>query len=101
MKIMKVYYAMIAMVAFGMLTSCSTDGENDYVGDGLYSSNEGIYGEVPDGNRFDVVEENPFVNTKDAPVSTFSIDADGASYGIMRRLLAGGYDVPKNSIRTD
>lgn len=47
MKIMKVYYAMIAMVAFGMMTSCCTDGESDYVGDGLYSSDEGIYGEVP------------------------------------------------------
>ena len=42
MKIMKVYYAMIAMVAFGMMTSCCTDGENDYVGDGLYSSDEGM-----------------------------------------------------------
>ena len=103
MKSMKVFYAIIAMVSVGMLTSCSTDGESVYVGDGLNSSNEGIYGEVPmpGGNRFDVVEENPFVNTKDAPVSTFSIDADGASYGIMRRLLADGYDVPKNSIRTE
>lgn len=63
---MKVYYAMIAMVAFGMMTSCSTDGESDYVGDGLYSSNEGIYGEVPmsGGNRFDVIDENPFVLQK-------------------------------------
>ncbi len=87
MMSMIVFFAIIAMVSVGMMTSCSTDGESVYVGDAQYPSGEGIYGEVPmpGGNRFDVVEENPFVNTKDAPVSTFSIDADGASYGIKRR----------------
>ena len=67
MKSMKVFYAIIAMVAVGMLTSCSIDGESDYAGEGLYLYGEGIYGGVPmpGGNRFDMVEENPFVNTEE------------------------------------
>ena len=54
-----------------------------------------------DENKFEESEENPFVNVKDQPVSTFSIDADGASYAIMRRYANNGYKIPSSSVRIE
>ena len=34
-------------------------------------------------------------------MSTFSVDADGASYAIMRRYLARGYEVNPSSVRIE
>jgi Ca-activated chloride channel homolog len=51
-------------------------------GGGIYSS--GITGDVSSPN-FGKIEENPFIKTVDSATSTFSIDADGASYAAMRR----------------
>jgi Ca-activated chloride channel family protein len=53
------------------------------------------------GDRFNDFEENPFVVAADNPVSTFSIDADGGSYGIARRFLNEGREVPAAAIRTE
>jgi Ca-activated chloride channel family protein len=39
------------------------------------------------GDKYDQIVENPFVKTADENVSTFSVDADGASYANMRRYL--------------
>lgn len=62
-------------------------------------------GEIPrqpeDGNQFSEFADNPFVATKEAPSSTFSIDADGAAYCIMRNYLKRGYAVPKHSVRIE
>lgn len=41
----------------------------------------------PRGDRFARIEDNRFVNTSDAPLSTFSIDVDTASYAKVRALL--------------
>lgn len=47
-------------------------------------------------------EENPFIKTMDESVSTFSIDADGASYAIMRRyILQLNQLPPREAIRTE
>lgn len=53
------------------------------------------------GDRFDKIAENPFVKTKDQNVSTFSIDADGASYAIMRKYVATGREVTPASVRIE
>lgn len=53
------------------------------------------------GNRFNDFEENPFVAVSEKPISTFSIDADGGSYGIVRRMLNEGIKVPTGAIRTE
>ena len=37
------------------------------------------------GDKFDEIVENDFIKTADQNVSTFSIDADGATYAYMRR----------------
>lgn len=55
----------------------------------------------PQGDRFDEIAENPFVKTKDQNVSTFSIDADGASYAIMRKYVTTGWEVEPASVRIE
>ena len=53
------------------------------------------------GDRFDKVAENPFVKTKDQNVSTFSVDADGASYAIMRKYVGMEWPVSSASVRVE
>lgn len=53
------------------------------------------------GDQFDRLPENPFVKVSDQPVSTFSIDADGASYSYSRRCIKGGNLPPEEAIRTE
>ncbi len=45
--------------------------------------------------------ENPFVNTLEQPVSTFAIDADGASYANVRRFLQHGQLPPPAAVRIE
>lgn len=40
------------------------------------------------------IADNPFVNAKDTPLSTFSIDVDTASYSNVRRFLNAGQRPP-------
>ena len=72
-----------------------------YAADAMYEEGEGV--EDPfNGESYDTIMENPFVNTADEAVSTFSIDADGAAYAIMRSCL-NGYNMlpPTNSVRIE
>ncbi|MCL2745028.1 MAG: von Willebrand factor type A domain-containing protein, partial [Planctomycetaceae bacterium] len=46
-------------------------------------------------------EENPFKVVKTGEFSTFSIDVDTASYGMMRRVIQSGQKVPENSVRIE
>jgi Ca-activated chloride channel family protein len=51
---------------------------------------------------YEEIEENPFVEVADTPISTFSIDADGASYANVRRFLLDEARFPlKDAIRTE
>ena len=47
------------------------------------------------------LEENPFESPKTAPLSTFSIDVDNASYTNIRRFINEGQKVPKNAVRVE
>src|SRR5690606_15837850 len=53
------------------------------------------------GDRYNDFQENPFVSVADAPVSTFSIDADGGSYANVRRFISEGQLPPTEAIRTE
>ncbi|HEX6289714.1 MAG TPA: VWA domain-containing protein [Herpetosiphonaceae bacterium] len=44
---------------------------------------------------------NPFVDTLEDPRSTFAMDVDTASYGVMRRYLADGYLPDPDSVRVE
>lgn len=47
------------------------------------------------------VAENPFESPKTAPLSTFSIDVDNASYTNIRRFINNGQPVPKEAVRVE
>ena len=49
-------------------------------------------------DRFERISEKPFVKTLDAPLSTFSIDVDTASYSKIRQTIMEGYRLPTPSM---
>ncbi len=54
------------------------------------------------GDVYEEYQENDFINVADEPVSTFSIDADGASYANVRRFLTVDNMIPpKGAIRSE
>ena len=89
-------HSTIACLLFVYFLSACTPTDN-----GLYASYES--GEVAlGGDTYTEVEENPFVEVNEEPISTFSIDADGASYANVRRfLMQDGEIPPKGAIRTE
>lgn len=54
------------------------------------------------GEKYNEIVENPFVRVTDEPISTFSIDADGASYANARRFLEKNAMLPPaDAVRTE
>ena len=51
--------------------------------------------------QYNEYEDNPFIEVADEPVSTFSIDADGASYSNMRRFIRGNQLPPRHAVRVE
>lgn len=51
--------------------------------------------------QYDEIIENAFLPAKMAPLSTFSIDVDTASYANTRRFLAGGQLPPRDAVRVE
>ncbi len=51
--------------------------------------------------RYQEFEDNSVTMVAEAPVSTFSIDVDTASYSIVRRYLRDGVLPPKDAVRTE
>lgn len=52
-------------------------------------------------DKFDDVEQATVKQTKEEPVSTFSIDVDTASYGFVRRSLESGTKPSKDAVRIE
>ena len=50
---------------------------------------------------YDTFTENAFESPKTAPLSTFSIDVDNASYTNVRRFINNGQSVPKDAVRVE
>ena len=53
------------------------------------------------GDKFKEITDNPFINTADENVSTFSLDADSAAYSYMRVCVKNGGIPTKNSVRIE
>lgn len=53
------------------------------------------------GEKYAEIDENPFLETSRAPLSTFSIDVDTASYANVRRYLNDGNLPPKDAVRIE
>ncbi|MBQ3632463.1 MAG: von Willebrand factor type A domain-containing protein [Prevotella sp.] len=91
-----------------LIAACSTTGDSYYEAP---MPQEAFYGYTNDepmppqqggGDRFEAFADNPFVAAAKQPTSTFSVDADGASYAIMRRFFSSGYwDLQPSSVRIE
>jgi len=53
------------------------------------------------GERYAEIDENPFLETRNVPLSTFSIDVDTASYSNLRRFINDGIKPPKDAVRIE
>lgn len=51
--------------------------------------------------NYDYISENEFRNSKEEPLSTFSIDVDRASYSNIRRFINNGQTPPKDAVRIE
>lgn len=90
-------YLFILAIFIAFLNSCSLDSSNYFSGFEEYSNGDAIK-----GDNYKDYEENPFIKTSDSPVSTFSTDADGASYSNIRRYILSESTIPpKAAVRTE
>lgn len=60
-----------------------------------------IGGEQPNTESYHRIDENPFLDVRQNPLSTFSIDVDTASYANLRRFLNAGSLPPKDAVRIE
>lgn len=56
---------------------------------------------IPNQEDYEAFVENQFETPKNAPLSTFSIDVDNASYTNIRRFINNGQAVPKDAVRIE
>jgi Ca-activated chloride channel family protein len=68
---------------------------------GLYTVRDGEDEGVARGESYAKIDENPFLEAARAPLSTFSIDVDTASYSNTRRFLSDGQLPPKDAVRIE
>lgn len=54
-----------------------------------------------DAEGYASIDDNPFLAVEDAPLSTFAIDVDTASYSNMRRFIENGALPPPDAIRIE
>lgn len=57
--------------------------------------------EAPNTEAYDRIVDNDFSRASDAPLSTFSIDVDTASYSNVRRFLSDGALPPPDAVRVE
>lgn len=102
---MKRIYQTALFVCTFAFVGCETNiYENDIYGGGDYiSPGDASYGEdtPQEGDKYDEYTDNPFIETSEQNVSTFSVDADGASYANMRRFITDGSLPYANSVRIE
>ncbi len=95
---MRIKKLLIGVVVIGTISSCTKEGQfngNEY---GL----TGSPGITFSGDSYNEVEENPFIKVSDQSTSTFSVDADGASYANVRRFIQQDKHLPpKAAVRTE
>lgn len=86
----------------GLLFSCAMSDDEGLTGYSALSLDGNTEFTATSGDQYTELDENPFIDVTDQPVSTFSIDADGASYANVRRFLQQDQALPpKGAIRTE
>ena len=86
---------LIVLSLFALVNSCEKSG--------LYYREDGIanFSNNNTGDQYTDYGENPFISAGEDPVSTFGIDADGASYSNMRGYESDGYRIPSEAVRIE
>ena len=101
---MKNLYIALFLCVFA-LVACEDDSDEirgSYADISTSNADGDLVGNISTGDEYAKIVENPFIATADEPISTFSIDADGASYSNARRyLLAENQLPPVDAIRTE
>lgn len=69
--------------------------------DNSYASAPQSNKEYSNDERYAKIAENPFLETSRAPLSTFSIDVDTASYANVRRFINANSAPPKDAVRIE
>jgi Ca-activated chloride channel family protein len=90
-----------------LIVSCSSGNhEKNATADAMYcniappSSNVDVY-PPPSNETYDAITENNYKAAKSDPLSTFSIDVDGASYSNTRRMLMDGFLPAPDAVRIE
>ena len=105
------YFAMAAICGFAF-ASCSGDDDCDSAAPMGYYDNyannspmealaDDSGAEQPTGDQFTDFSDNPFIKCDKESTSTFSVDADGASYAIMRKYANKGWEISPKSVRIE
>ncbi|HJQ34505.1 MAG TPA: VWA domain-containing protein [Pyrinomonadaceae bacterium] len=68
---------------------------------GRYAYDEPKPREGAAGESYAKIDENPFLDAARAPLSTFAVDVDTASYSNTRRFLSEGRLPPKDAVRIE
>lgn len=86
-----------------VIVGCGTNRKISVVGACKMVSPTVMYdkSEYANTEEYGSFQENGFKNVTDAPLSTFSIDVDAASYSNMRRFINKGELPPADAIRTE
>jgi len=93
-----------AVALCAAMASCSKAGYNYDMADIYPNSYEKMAAEegYQEGDEpFEGIVENDFVKVSEQPVSTFSVDADGASYTYLRRCLKEKHQFSPEALRTE
>lgn len=89
---------------FTVLISCESSDtltESSTV-DQVFLASSNYLGYTFSSDKYNEYVENPFMNVSENPISTFSTDADGASYANIRRFIQQDNQIPlKGAIRTE
>lgn len=99
-----IYSCMLAVAVCMMFSACSTFdstfpemGGNNY----YFDMNGNMPNPEMGSDKFEDFSDNPFINASEQPISTFSVDADGASYAYMRATLTHNFLPSSSSVRIE
>ena len=105
------WLALISAAAATVLLLCSCSAGQSSIDSGKdpgyqwppsYDSNgEAVLPDIPDGETYLQIIENPEKSATEAPTVTFSLKVDTASYANVTRYLESGELPPKDAVRTE
>ncbi|MCB9264127.1 MAG: VWA domain-containing protein [Lewinellaceae bacterium] len=106
MKKLLLYTLSLALALAGCTKEEDLGQERNYTGlsatsDGGFYTGSGNINFSGSGETYNEIVENPFILVEEEPTSTFSIDADGASFSNVRRFLNNDQLPPVDAIRTE